>query len=63
MVIEARMLFKIKPVRCDLRKFLRLAQPLIILNLNKLIVERERGRRNATIATFKVGMLLKTNEA
>jgi len=47
LVIEARMLLKVKAVRCDLRKFSCRARFLIVLNLNRLSDRGgERGARN-----------------
>ena len=66
LLIEARMLFKIKAVRCDLRKFSGSARFLIILNLKKLPDcgnKRGAASAHAKSATFKARMLLKTNEA
>jgi len=46
LLIEARMLFKIKAVRCDLRKFSGPGRFLIMLNLNGLSdCGGERGAR------------------
>ncbi len=64
LVVEATMLFKIKAVRRDLRKFSRPTQFLILLNLNKLSdCGGERGGCIQKSATFEAGMLLITNGA
>jgi hypothetical protein len=64
LVIEARMLLKIKAVRRDLSKFSGPTRFPIILNQNKLSdCGCDRGEKEFFFATFKAGMLLKTNEA
>jgi hypothetical protein len=64
LVIEAMMLFRIKAVRRDLRKFSGAIRFLIPLNLNELSdCGSEQGACMQKNATFKARMLLKTNEA
>jgi hypothetical protein len=63
LTIEAMMLFKIKAVRRDLRKSSGPARFVIALNLNKLSdCGDEPDSCMIRTATFKAGMLLKTNE-
>jgi hypothetical protein len=50
LVIEARMLFKIKAIRSDLRKFSGPDRFLIILNLNELEVLAARGKSTCIIS-------------
>jgi hypothetical protein len=57
------MLFKIKGVRRDSRKFSGPTRFLITLNLKKLSDGGERGAHMHCFHTFEAGMLLKRNEA
>jgi hypothetical protein len=64
LTIEATMLFKIKAVRRDLRKFCGPTRFFILLDLNELSdCGGERGSVHTKSATFEAGMFLKTNEA
>jgi hypothetical protein len=62
LLIEAVMLFKIKAVTRDLRKFSSPIRLFIILNLNELLDRGDEGGGPIQkSATFKAGMSLKTN--